>query len=152
LGIYMNLLLFALKAAGGILGQSAAMIADAGHTLSDLVSDAGACHVMCRGCVCVLRGVSKPLLACSAHPRVSKSYAYPPPFSPVTLWAVRMSALPPDADHPYGHGRFEAVGSLGVSVLLLGTAWHIAAHAYDKLQHCMDLASFALPFGPWLGE
>jgi divalent metal cation (Fe/Co/Zn/Cd) transporter len=42
-----------------------------------------------------------------------------PSFLPsVTLWAVRMSALPPDDDHPYGHGRFEAVGSLGVSILL----------------------------------
>lgn len=27
----------------------------------------------------------------------------------VTLWAVRVSRLPPDDDHPYGHGRFEAV-------------------------------------------
>lgn len=71
LGIYANLALFAIKASAGVMGRSAAMIADAGHTLSDLVSDM------------------------------------------VTLWAVRMSALPPDDDHPYGHGRFEAVGSLG---------------------------------------
>lgn len=65
----------------------------------------------------------------------------------MTLWAVRMSALPPDEDHPYGHGRFEAVGSLGVSALLLLTAWHIAAHAYDKLQHCLVLPLF--PHFPW---
>ena len=25
----------------------------------------------------------------------------------VTLWAVRLARLPPDDDHPYGHGRFE---------------------------------------------
>lgn len=65
MGIWANLGLFVLKALAGVLGRSAAMIADAGHTLSDLVSDM------------------------------------------VTLWAVRMSALPPDEDHPYGHGRFE---------------------------------------------
>lgn len=47
----------------GIIGHSSAMIADAGHSLSDLLSDA------------------------------------------VTLWAVRLSRLPPDDDHPYGHGR-----------------------------------------------
>ena len=73
----------------------------------------------------------------------------------VTLWAVRMSALPPDDDHPYGHGRFEAVGSLGVSILLLITAWHIAAHAYDKLQHCLFLSSFpviTIPGWGWLGK
>lgn len=64
-----------------------------------------------------------------------------------------MSALPPDEDHPYGHGRFEAVGSLGVSALLLLTAWHIAAHAYDKLQHCLVLPLFSFSLGetlPWL--
>lgn len=103
LGIYANLALFAIKASAGVMGRSAAMIADAGHTLSDLVSDM------------------------------------------VTLWAVRMSALPPDDDHPYGHGRFEAVGSLGVSALLLLTAWHIAAHAYDKLQCTLLLPSLG-PF------
>lgn len=43
LGIWANLGLFALKALAGILGRSAAMIADAGHTLSDLVSDMGKC-------------------------------------------------------------------------------------------------------------
>lgn len=66
-----------------------------------------------------------------------------------------MSALPPDDDHPYGHGRFEAVGSLGVSVLLLITAWHIALHAYDKLQHCLFLNSFpviTIPGWSWLGK
>lgn len=103
LGIYANLALFAIKASAGVVGRSAAMVADAGHTLSDLVSDM------------------------------------------VTLWAVRMSALPPDDDHPYGHGRFEAVGSLGVSALLLLTAWHIAAHAYDKLQCTLLLPSLG-PF------
>ncbi len=113
LGIYANLALFAIKASAGVVGRSAAMIADAGHTLSDLVSDM------------------------------------------VTLWAVRMSALPPDEDHPYGHGRFEAVGSLGVSALLLLTAWHIAAHAYDKLQCTLALGPFPFPFPvtfavPWV--
>jgi divalent metal cation (Fe/Co/Zn/Cd) transporter len=43
LGIWANLGLFALKALAGVMGRSAAMIADAGHTLSDLVSDMGAC-------------------------------------------------------------------------------------------------------------
>jgi hypothetical protein len=41
LGIYVNLGLFVMKLGAGVLGRSAAMVADAGHTLSDLVSDAG---------------------------------------------------------------------------------------------------------------
>ena len=52
LGIWANLGLFALKALAGVLGRSAAMIADAGHTLSDLVSDMGALLVGCDMCTC----------------------------------------------------------------------------------------------------
>ena len=32
----------------------------------------------------------------------------------VTLWALR-ARRPPDEDHPYGHGRIESLGALGVS-------------------------------------
>lgn len=39
LGAAVNVLLAALKLAAGIYGRSAAMVADAGHSLSDLVSD-----------------------------------------------------------------------------------------------------------------
>lgn len=59
----LTLLLLVSQFFAGIIGNSSAMIADAGHSLSDLLSDA------------------------------------------VTLWAVRLSRLPPDEDHPYGHGR-----------------------------------------------
>lgn len=27
----------------------------------------------------------------------------------VTLWSVRLSRLPPDDDHPYGHGRYRGL-------------------------------------------
>jgi divalent metal cation (Fe/Co/Zn/Cd) transporter len=55
-------------------------------------------------------------------------------------------------------GRFEAAGSLGVSMLLVMTAWHIAMHAYEKLQHAfalcpLPLASLCpLPLLSWLGQ
>lgn len=51
LGIYVNVALFVLKFVAGLLGHSAAMIADAGHTLSDLVSDAGQSASRPSGCV-----------------------------------------------------------------------------------------------------
>mmetsp|Transcript_6860 Transcript_6860/g.20289 ORF Transcript_6860/g.20289 Transcript_6860/m.20289 type:complete len:555 (-) Transcript_6860:76-1740(-) len=86
-GALVNIGLSAMKFAAGILGNSAAMLADAAHSTSDLISDA------------------------------------------VTFWSVRMGRLPPDEDHPYGHGRFEALGSLLISVMLLGTAWAIGWHS-----------------------
>lgn len=90
LGAAVNVILSALKLAAGIYGHSAAMVADAGHSLSDLVSDA------------------------------------------ITMWSVRMGRLPPDEDHPYGHGRFEAVGSLMIALILVGTGWAIGSHAVGQ--------------------
>lgn len=51
----------------------------------------------------------------------------------VTLWAVRASRVPRDSDHPYGHGKFESVGTLIVALLLLLTAVGIGRHAVGKL-------------------
>ena len=77
------------------------MIADAGHSLSDLLSDG------------------------------------------VTLWAVRLARLPPDEDHPYGHGRFEAVGALLIAILLGSAAVGFGHHAYDGLAAAMAASASA---------
>lgn len=60
LGVWINILLSIIKFAGGILFNSAVLVADAGHSLSDLLSDF------------------------------------------ITLWAVQISRIPADEDHPYG--------------------------------------------------
>lgn len=90
-GVAVNLFLAAFKLVAGVVGQSTAMIADAGHSLSDLLSDG------------------------------------------VTLWAVRLSSVPPDEDHPYGHGRFETLGALMIGVLLVGCSWGFGANAYNSM-------------------
>lgn len=79
-GAGTNISLAALKYAAGCLTGSSALVADAAHSLSDLLSDI------------------------------------------ITLFVVDAARLPPDEDHPYGHGRFEAVGSLSVAVVLVATA------------------------------
>jgi len=75
-GGLVNLLLSVLKLVVGVTCHSAALVADAGHSMSDLFSDV------------------------------------------ITLWAVQMGRLPPDEDHPYGHGKFEAIGSLFLALTL----------------------------------
>jgi len=99
----VNICLALLKLAGGILGKSSALVADAGHSMSDIVSDC------------------------------------------VTLWAVRMAEIPPDADHPYGHGRFEAVGALAVSGIILAAGAGIALPAWALLRDM--LCSCGCPSG-----
>jgi cation diffusion facilitator family transporter len=45
--------------------------------------------------------------------------------SAVILWTVRVAAAPPDRWHPYGHGKFENLASLGQMVLILGSAGYL---------------------------
>lgn len=51
----------------------------------------------------------------------------------ITLFAVRFSARPPDADHPFGHGKFENVSALLASGVLLTTAGWIVVEAVQRL-------------------
>jgi cation diffusion facilitator family transporter len=87
----INVVLSVTKFIVGVACHSSVLIADAGHSLSDLFSDF------------------------------------------VTLWAVQVARLPPDQDHPYGHGKFEAVGSLFLSLTLIGTGIGVGAMANNNL-------------------
>ena len=50
------------------------------------------------------------------------------------LFANRKGAEAPDADHPYGHGRFETAASLVLGLLLAGTGAGILISAAGRLQ------------------
>lgn len=89
-GSGVNLLLTLLKFVAGVLGHSAAMTADAVHSLTDLVSDA------------------------------------------VVLIFVKISARPQDADHDYGHGKYETLATVLVSALLVGAGlWLMVTSGLD---------------------
>ncbi len=49
------------------------------------------------------------------------------------LLATRLADKPPDADHPYGHARFEMLAALVIGVLLLLTALEVVRGAADRL-------------------
>lgn len=89
----VNVLLTVLQLVVGTMAGSQALVADALHSLSDLVSDF------------------------------------------VVLVATRQSRKAADAEHPYGHGRFETVGTLALGVLLLGVGVGMLWAALGKLEH-----------------
>ena len=91
-----NVLLVIVKFIAGILGHSAAMVADAVHSLSDFLTDV------------------------------------------VVLVFVGISARPQDTSHDYGHGKFETLATLFISLALAGAAIGI-------------IVSGALKFASWLG-
>lgn len=51
----------------------------------------------------------------------------------VTLVTYRLSMRPSSISHPYGYGKYETLGSLGVATLLIATALAIGAHSYHSL-------------------
>lgn len=98
-GVVVNLLLSIGKGCVGITCNSSALVADAGHSLSDLFSDF------------------------------------------ITLWAVQIARLPADDDHPYGHGKFEAVGSLFLAFTLFATGLSVGASSNSKLLHIINASA-----------
>ena len=100
-GSAINVWLVAFKFVSGIVGGSAAMVADAVHSLSDLLTDV------------------------------------------VVLVFVHISEKPEDADHDYGHGKYETMASaiIGMALLLVG-----AAICYDGVARIASaMGGHALP-------
>ncbi len=89
----VNLLLTGMQMAAGLFAGSQALIADAVHSLSDLISDF------------------------------------------VVLFASHHSRKGADADHQYGHQRFETAASLGIGILLLAVGVGMLWTAVSKLEH-----------------
>ncbi len=55
-------------------------------------------------------------------------------FSSLVVWnGMRVGAKAPDAEHPYGHGKAEAIATLLAGLGLLGSGFWIAAHALAEL-------------------
>ncbi len=51
----------------------------------------------------------------------------------VTLWAIYISRRPIDDSLPYGHGKFEAVGTFFISLMLILAGFGIATHSINQL-------------------
>ena len=98
-----NAVLVLFKFVAGVLGHSAAMVADAFHSLSDFVTDI------------------------------------------IVLVFVRVSARPQDKSHDYGHGKFETLASLFISLALFGAAVAIIVSGAQKLAAWLGGAELASP-------
>ena len=82
-GAAVNLLIAGVKFAGGLAFASQALLADAIHSLSDLITDAA------------------------------------------LVLGVKFWVSPADEDHPYGHGKIEAVVTGFIALMVAGVALEI---------------------------
>ncbi|KAJ2136794.1 mitochondrial metal transporter [Coemansia sp. RSA 678] len=86
------------KGVAGVVFHSSALLADAAHSLSDILGDL------------------------------------------VTLYTFRKSRQVADATHPFGYGRYEALGTLVVSAFLVTAGLGIGAHAMEQIvQYVPDI-------------
>src|SRR6516225_5610077 len=51
----------------------------------------------------------------------------------VVLFGLKLSVKPPDADHPYGHGKAEPIAAIVVGVSLLGAAGTIIYESLHQI-------------------
>lgn len=90
-GSLVNFLLLVLKFVAGFLGNSAAMIADAVHSLSDFITDI------------------------------------------IVILFVRVSSMPKDENHHYGHGKYETLATAIIGVVLFAVGVGILVNAVEAI-------------------
>lgn len=95
-GVLGNIALTVVKFIAGIVGCSAAMLADAVHSASDLVSDI------------------------------------------IVIALARLSAQGRDKSHDYGHGKFETLATVIVSILLLAVGMEMIISSYEQVCSVAD--------------
>ncbi|MBO5273091.1 MAG: cation transporter [Clostridia bacterium] len=57
----------------------------------------------------------------------------------ITLIGFKLARQKPDADHPFGHGRFECITGLIVSFIILLMGFELAKTSFDKILHPSDV-------------
>lgn len=53
----------------------------------------------------------------------------------ISMMGFRMASKPPDADHPYGHGRYEYLAGLCVAALIMVVGVELLKESVDKILH-----------------
>ena len=99
----VNIALLAFKFIAGILAHSSAMVADAVHSLSDLITDA------------------------------------------IVLIFVRISSMPQDKSHDYGHGKYETLATTIIGLALIGVALLIIYSGGSKIVDWINGAQLEAP-------
>jgi len=105
LGVTIEVTLFFSKLIVGLLIGSIALIAEAFHSFSDILS------------------------------------------SSIVIIGFRVAKQPPDPEHPYGHGRFEAIATLVISVILAIIGFELANEAIQRLMDPTPVAVNLLAIG-----
>lgn len=53
----------------------------------------------------------------------------------ISLLGFKLGSKLPDAEHPYGHGRYEYLAGLAICVIILSIGFSLAKESLDKISH-----------------
>jgi cation diffusion facilitator family transporter len=110
LSILLNVVLSALKFIFGTLLNSVSLIADALHSLSDVIT------------------------------------------SVIVVFGFKISAKPPDAEHPFGHGRAERIVSIVVACLLIVVGFEFLMSGFERFRNPIPIRPDALVIAMLVGS
>ena len=54
--------------------------------------------------------------------------------SVITIIGAKLAGRAPDKEHPYGHGKIQALVTLFIAFMLLGVAWQLGVRAVDAFR------------------
>lgn len=57
----------------------------------------------------------------------------------LVFFGIKLSLIPPDKKHPYGHGRIEYIANIFLAVFILFVGWGILRHSVHVLLHPIPL-------------
>ncbi len=57
----------------------------------------------------------------------------------VGLAGLYAASKPPDAEHPYGHRKFETIAAISISILLFITSWQLLVLAWERFRSGVEL-------------
>lgn len=102
---------------------------------------ANVCLTILKVCAAVLTG-SVSLVSESIHSATDVMASL------VAFLSVRAAAVPPDEEHPYGHGKIESLAGFGESVFLVLVVGYIFFESIDRLIHGAGVKQ--LEVGIWI--
>jgi len=70
----------------------------------------------------------------------------------VTLLGFRLAQQPPDADHPYGHARFEYLSGLAVAVMIMLIGFELGKTSVEKILNPTAVSFSAVAVAVLLGS
>lgn len=68
----------------------------------------------------------------------------------IGLAGLYAASKPPDAEHPYGHRKFETIAAISISVLLFITGWQLLVLAWERFQSDVSIEVNAWVVGAML--